>query len=188
MLKSSVVKTVNFFLLAQKKYIRKQSTIECTRYASVRRILRNSTFSRQAAKCERAVCKQSIASPAENRCNQKKPSTTPLKWCWASFMLRFGASFEDKIAYVPFIFLCRIDILRSTHHGNCTPSEHKITLPQYREKAGEEKGGGERRPRERCVNRLRFSTVSIAAAREKRERWLSRSGGLPLLFGSPFSP
>ncbi len=85
MLKSSVVKTVNFFLLAQKKYIRKQSTIECTRYASVRRILRNSTFSRQAAKCERAVCKQSIASPAENRCNQKKPSTTPLKWCWASF-------------------------------------------------------------------------------------------------------
>ena len=76
MLKSSVVKTVNFFLLAQKKYIRKQSTIECTRYASVRRILRNSTFSRQAAKCERAVCKQSIASPAENRCNQKKPSTT----------------------------------------------------------------------------------------------------------------
>ena len=119
---------------------------------------------------------------------RKSPASRQTAWCWASFMLRFGASFEDKIAYVPFIFLCRIDILRSTHHGNCTPSEHKITLPQYREKAGEEKGGGERRPRERCVNRLRFSTVSIAAAREKRERWLSRSGGLPLLFGSPFSP
>ena len=37
----------------------------------------------------------------------------------AVIMLRFGASFEDKIAYVPFVFLCRIDILRSTHHGNC---------------------------------------------------------------------
>lgn len=48
----------------------------------------------------------------------------------------------------------------------------------YREKAREEKRG-ERRLWERCVNRLRFSTVSIAAAREKRERWLSRSGGLP---------
>ena len=188
MLKSSVVKTVNFFLPAREKHIGKQSTIECTRYASAREILRNSTFPRHAAKCERAVCKQRIASSAENRCNQEQPSITPLKWCWASFMLRFGASFEDKIAYVPFIFLCRIDILRSTHHGNCTPSEHKITLPQYREKAGEEKRGGERRPRERCVNRLRFSTVSIAAAREKRESWLSRSGGLPPLFCSPFSP
>ena len=38
----------------------------------------------------------------------------------------------------------------------------------YREKAREEKEG-ERRLWERCVNRLRFSTVSIAAAREKRE-------------------
>ena len=57
----------------------------------------------------------------------------------------------------------------------------------YGEKVREEKES-ERRLRERCVNRLRFSTVSIAAAREKRERWLSRSGGLPLLFGSPFSP
>ena len=34
---------------------------------------------------------------------------------------------------------------------------------------------------ERRVNHLRFSAVSIAAAREKRERWLSRSGGLPPL-------
>ena len=126
MLKSSVVKTVNFFLLAQKKYIRKQSTIERTWYASVRRILRNSTFSRQAAKCERAVCKQSIASPAENRCNQKKPSTTPLKWCWASFLSCFGAFFEDKTACVPFAFLCHIDTPPSAHHGNCTSSEQKM--------------------------------------------------------------
>lgn len=85
MLKSSVVKTVNFFLLAQKKYIRKQSTIECTRYASVRRILRNSTFLRQAAKCERAVCEQSIVLPAENRCNEEKPSITSNGVCWAYF-------------------------------------------------------------------------------------------------------
>ena len=60
-------------------------------------------------------------------------------------------------------------------------------LSLYREKAREEKKG-ERRLWERCVNRLRFSTVSIAAAREKRERWLSRSGSLPPLFCSPFSP
>ena len=45
-------------------------------------------------------------------------------------------------------------------------------LSLYREKAREEKEG-ERRLWERCVNRLRFSTVSIAAAREKRERRLA---------------
>ncbi len=38
----------------------------------------------------------------------------------------------------------------------------------YREKAREEKEG-KHRLWERCVNRLRFSAVSIAAAREKRE-------------------
>ena len=118
---------------------------------------------------------------------RKSPASRQMTRCWASFMLRFGASFEDKIAYVPFVFLCRFDILRSAHHGNCTSSEQKWTLSLYREKGGEEKEG-ERRLWERCVNRLRFSTVSIAAAREKRERWLSRSGGLPLLFCSPFSP
>ena len=57
----------------------------------------------------------------------------------------------------------------------------------YREKAREEKEG-KHRLWERCVNRLRFSAVSIAAAREKREGWLFRSGGLPPLFCSPFSP
>lgn len=66
-------------------------------------------------------------------------------------------------------------------------SQHNHFISDGREKAREEKEG-ERRLWERCVNRLRFSTVSIAAAREKRERWLSRSGGLPPLFGSPFSP
>ena len=41
-------------------------------------------------------------------------------------LLRFGVIFEDKTAYVPFIFLCRVDILCSTHHGNCTTSEQKM--------------------------------------------------------------
>ena len=45
-------------------------------YTSAREILRNSTFPRHAAKCERAICKQSIASSAENRCNQEQPSIT----------------------------------------------------------------------------------------------------------------
>ena len=61
-----------------------------------------------------------------------------------------------------------------------------LVLGLLKEKAREEKEG-EYRLWERCVNRLRFSTVSITAAREKRERWLSRSGGLPLLFCPPFS-
>jgi hypothetical protein len=50
---------------------------------------------------------------------RNSPASRQTAWRWASFMLRFGAFFEDKIAYVPFVFLCRIDILRSTHHGNC---------------------------------------------------------------------
>jgi len=50
--------------------------MECTRYTSAREILRNSTFPRHAAKCERAICKQNIASSAENRCNQEQPSIT----------------------------------------------------------------------------------------------------------------
>ena len=104
MQKSGVVKTANFFLLAQKKYIRKRSTIECTRYASVRRILRNSTFPHQIAKCERAICKQHIASPAENRCNQKKPSTTPLRWCWASFYCVSGLFSRIKLPMCRLLF------------------------------------------------------------------------------------
>ena len=84
--------------------------MERTRYTSAREILRNSTFPRHAAKCERAICKQSIASSAENRCNQEQPSITSNGVVLGFFVLRFGASFEDKIAYVPFVFLCRIDI------------------------------------------------------------------------------
>jgi len=51
---------------------------------------------------------------------RKSPASRQTAWCWASFVLRFGASFEDKIAYVPFVFLCYIDTLPSAHHGNCT--------------------------------------------------------------------
>ena len=93
--------------------------MECTRYTSTREILRNSTFLRHAAKCERAICKQSIVSPAENRCNQEQPSITSNGVVLGFFYVAFRGFFEDKIAYVPFVFLCRIDILRSTHHGNC---------------------------------------------------------------------
>ena len=48
-----------------------------------------------------------------------KPSITLNSVVLGFFLLRFGVIFEDKTAYVPFVFLCRIDILRSTHHGNC---------------------------------------------------------------------
>ena len=62
----------------------------------------------------------------ENRCNQKEPNITSMAWCWTPFLLRFGAVFEDKSVYVPLVFLYRIDILRSAHHGNYTLSEQKM--------------------------------------------------------------
>ena len=128
--------------------------MECTRYTSAREILRNSTFLRHAAKCERAICKQSIASPAENRCNQEQPSITSNGVVLGFFYVAFRGFFEDKIAYVPFVFLCRIDILRSTHHGNCALSWSKNeNFSLYGEKVREEKEG-ESRLWERCVNRF----------------------------------
>ena len=51
---------------------------------------------------------------------RKSPASRQTAWCWAFFMLRFGAFFEDKIVYVPFAFLCHIDTLPSVHRGNCT--------------------------------------------------------------------
>ena len=57
---------------------------------------------------------------------RNSPASRQTAWCWASFMFHFGASFEDKIAYVPFVFLCHFDILRSTYHGNCTSLEQKM--------------------------------------------------------------
>ena len=58
-------------------------------------------------------------------------------------------------------------------------------LSLYREKAREEKEG-ERRLWERCVNRLRFSTVSIAAAREKRERGFLAQAACRRSFALPY--
>ena len=105
----------------------------------------------------------------------KKPSITSNGAMLGSFFVAFRGFFGDKIVYVPFVFLCRFDILRSTHRGNCAFSGWKMdTFSLYREKAGEEKEG-ERRLWERCVNRLRFSTVSIAAARARRFSHLGRS-------------
>ena len=42
-----------------------------------------------------------------------------MAWCWAYFLLCFGAFLEDKTACVPFAFLCHIDTLPSVRRGNC---------------------------------------------------------------------
>ena len=159
--------------------------MECTRYTSAREILRNSTFLRHAAKCERAICKQ--LHPLKIAVIRNSPASRQTAWCWASFMLRFGAFLRIKSPMCRSFFYavltyCALPITVTAR--SWSKNEH---FSLYREKAREEKEG-ERRLWERCVNRLRFSTVSIAAAREKRERWLSRSGGLPPLFCSTFSP
>ena len=153
----------------------------------MRRILRNSTFPHQTAKCERAVCKQSIASPAENRCNQEQPSITSNGVVLGLFLSCFGAFLRIKPPVCRLLFFAILTRCPRFITATVRFRDRNEHFSLYREKAGEEKEG-ERRLWERCVNRLRFSTVSIAAAREKRERWLSRSGGLPPLFCSPFSP
>ena len=118
---------------------------------------------------------------------RNSPASRQTAWCWASFMLRFGAFLRIKSPMCRSFFYavltyCALPITVTAR--SWSKNEH---FSLYREKAREEKEG-KHRLWERCVNRLRFSTVSIAAAKEKRERWLSRSGGLPLLSGSPFSP
>lgn len=161
--------------------------MERTRYTSAREVLRNSTFPHQTAKCEMPPCGQSIASSAEKRCNQENPASRQTAWCWASFccvsglLSRIKSSMCRSFFYAVLTY-CALPITVTVRSRS--KNEH---FSLYGEKVREEKEG-ERRLWERCVNRLRFSTVSIAAAREKRERWLSRSGGLTLLFGSPFSP
>ena len=52
-----------------------------------------------------------------------KPSITSNGVVLGFVLLRFGVIFEDKTVYVPFIFLCCVDILRSIHHVNCALSE-----------------------------------------------------------------
>ena len=149
--------------------------------------MRNSTFPRHAAKCESAICKQRIALSAENRCNQEKPSIMSNGVVLGLFLSCFGAFLRINPPVCRLLFLailtrCPLFVVATVRFR-----DRKWTLIFDREKAREEKEG-ERRLWERCVNRLRFSTVSIAAEREKRARWLSRSGGLPPLFCSPFSP
>ena len=118
---------------------------------------------------------------------RKSPASRQTAWCWASFccvlglLSRIKSSMCRSFSYAVLTY-CALPI---TVTARSWSKNENFSL--YGEKVREEKEG-ERRLWERCVNRLRFSTVSIAAAREKRERWLSRSGGLPLLFGSPFSP
>lgn len=99
--------------------------MERTRYTSAREILRNGTFPRQTAKCEMSSCERGMDLSAENRCNEEKPSITSNGAMLGFFLLRFGAFFEDKTVYVLFVFLCRIDILRSTHHGKTVRPRNK---------------------------------------------------------------
>ena len=99
--------------------------MERTRYTSAREILRNGTFPRQTAKCEMPSCERGMDLSAENRCNEEKPSITSNGAMLGFFLLRLEAFFEDNPSCVPFVFLCRVDMLRSTYHGNCTFSEQK---------------------------------------------------------------
>ena len=148
--------------------------MECTRYASAREILRNSTFPRRAAKCESAICKQRIALSAENRCNQEKPSITSNGVMLGFFLSCFGAFLRIKPPVCRLLFfaiLTRCPRFITTTVRFLDRNGH---FSSYREKAREEKEG-ERRLWERCVNRLRFSTVSIAAAMARRFSHLGRS-------------
>ena len=70
-------------------------------------------------------CERGMDLSAENRCNEEKPSITSNGAMLGFFLLRFGAFFEDKTVYVLFVFLCRIDILRSTHHGKTVRPRNK---------------------------------------------------------------
>ena len=103
-------------------------------------------------------------------------------WCWAYFCRASGLFLRIKPPVCRLLFFAILTRCPLFVVALCVFGIENGHLSLYREKAREEKEG-ERRLWERCVNRLRFSTVSIAAAREKRERWLSRSGGLQPLFG-----
>ena len=117
---------------------------------------------------------------------RNSPASRQTAWCWASFMLRFGAFLRIKSPMCRSFFYavltyCALPITVTAR--SWSKNEH---FSLYREKAREEKEG-KHRLWERCVNRLRFSAVSIAAAREKREGGVFRSGGLPPLFFSSFT-
>ncbi len=99
---------------------------------------------------------------------RNSPASRQTAWCWASFMLRFGAFLRIKSPMCRSFFYavltyCALPITVTAR--SWSKNEH---FSLYREKAREEKEG-KHRLWKRCVNRLRFSAVSIAAAREKRE-------------------
>ena len=117
---------------------------------------------------------------------RKSPASRQTAWCWASFLSCFGAFLRIKSPMCCLLFFAILTRCPRFITTTVRFRDRNGHFSSYREKAREGKEC-ERRLWERCVNRLRFSTVSIAAVREKRERWLSRSGGLPPLFCSPFS-
>ena len=116
----------------------------------------------------------------------KKPSITSNNVVLGFLLLRFGVIFEDKTVYVPFVFLCRIDILRSTHRGNCVFSGWKMDTFLCMGRKSERK----KRVSAGCGNGVqtafRFSTVSIAAAREKRGRGFLAQAACRRSFALPY--
>jgi hypothetical protein len=62
---------------------------------------------------------RALLHPLKITAIKKNPASRQTARCWA-LLLRFGASFEDKTACMPFAFLCHIDTLPSVHRGNCT--------------------------------------------------------------------
>ena len=118
---------------------------------------------------------------------RNSPASRQTAWCWASFMLRFGAFLRIKSPMCRSFFYavltyCALPITVTAR--SWSKNEH---FSLYREKAREEKEG-KHRLWERCVNRLRFSAVSIAAAREKREGGFFAQAACRRSFALPFLP
>ena len=87
---------------------------------------------------------------------RNSPASRQTAWCWASFMLRFGAFLRIKSPMCRSFFYavltyCALPITVTAR--SWSKNEH---FSLYREKAREEKEG-KHRLWERCVNRLRFS-------------------------------
>ena len=117
---------------------------------------------------------------------RNSPASRQTAWCWASFMLRFGAFLRIKSPMCRSFFYavltyCALPITVTAR--SWSKNEH---FSLYREKAREEKEG-KHRLWERCVNRLRFSAVFIAAAREKREGGFFAQAACRRSFALPFS-
>ena len=114
-------------------------------------------------------------SPASRQCRG-----AGLLFCHASgLFLRTKPPVRCLLFFV--ILTCRPLPITAT----VRPRNKKGHFSLYRENARKEKEG-KRRLWERCVNRLRFSTVSIAAAREKRERCFLAQAAFRRSFALPF--